>query len=279
MLSKLLVHFYFFFHGTLGLPGAGWLIRRLRPLVPGLWNYPLSLPEIGTAVLDFRDDAAFGFLNFCLGDCGHSKELLRFMERVLHPGAVLWDVGANIGLVSLYFAKPQYGLREIHAFEPNPDALKTLQSLVTCHPTIRVHPVGLGVKDETLEMRASCKGSTDSSLVRELNHRTKIVSIPIRCGDTYLDEKALSHPDVIKIDVEGFEPQVIAGLGQLIQRKRPTIFFEHIWLTEEQIADLVPERYELQYILGDGTMTCKASRRWEGIDAVLTPTERDSLAL
>ena len=128
MLSKLLVGFYRVVHGKLHLPGAGWLIKRLAPVVPGLQAYPVAVAGVGVAVLDLRDEAAFLILNATLGELGTDAVLISFLESVLQPGNVLWDVGANVGFVSGYFAHPRFQLSSLHAFEPNPNPRKTLHS-------------------------------------------------------------------------------------------------------------------------------------------------------
>src|SRR5580658_10305116 len=100
MFCDLLVGFYRVVHGRLHMPGAGWLLKRLAPMLPGLQTYPCPVPEVGVALLDFRDEAAFGMVNSLLGDLGRDAGLYRCLEEALQPGDVFWDVGANIGIVS-----------------------------------------------------------------------------------------------------------------------------------------------------------------------------------
>src|SRR5262245_14344611 len=63
MLSRIIVAFYLFWHGKLGLPGAGWLIRKLQRVVPGLESYSFALRDLGTVTLDFRDETSFEILD------------------------------------------------------------------------------------------------------------------------------------------------------------------------------------------------------------------------
>jgi FkbM family methyltransferase len=273
MLAKLLVHFYFFVHGTLGLPGAGWLLRRLVPIVPGLRSFPLAIPEIGTVILDFRDETSFGILNMRLGDYGDNAKLFRLMERLLGPGKVLWDIGANVGFMCIYFSHPRHQLRAIHAFEPTPVALKPLQSLFHDHPLVHVHPIGLGDCDQKIQMTMSAGSSSLSSLVRSLEGGEQI-TVPIRRGDSYRAEQKLAPPDLIKIDVEGYEPAVLAGLAETIREFRPTILFEHGLLKEQAVRALVPPQYCLFFILNENALTADFSRRMETGDALLVPAAR-----
>ncbi len=277
MLAKLLVQLYLFVHGRLHLPGAGWLIRHLRPIVPGLQAFPFAIPEVGTITLDFEDEASFGILNVYLGEYWGNLKLLRQMEKFLGPGKVLWDVGANIGFMCIYFARPPHCLAAIHAFEPTANPLKTLRSLFANHPLVHVHPIGLGDADEEKQMLVSIRSSSVSSLVQPLENGTP-VRIPIRRGDSYRKEKGLPLPDLIKIDVEGYEPKVLAGLSETIAEKRPVIVFEHGFLTEKVIRSLVPPDYTLYFIVDERTLSRDFKQRLHCNDAFLVPNEKRSLA-
>ena len=271
MIAKALVQFYCFVHGTLHLPGAGWLIRRVRRWVPELRSYPHRVPGLGTAMLDFNDDGSFGFLNYLMGGYGADQRLLEEMERALPEGSVLWDVGANLGFITTYFARRKPALRAIHAFEPNPGPLRTLQSLYAGHSTVSVHPIGLGATDENATMHVTAAGSAYGSVVRTDLQNSHTIPIPIRRGDNYAAERKLEQPDAIKIDVEGFEPKVLAGLSRIIDKKRPIIFFEHIFLKDEDIRALIPAGYRLDFILEDGSLTGDFAERMQGYNAILSP--------
>jgi FkbM family methyltransferase len=273
VLPKLLVAIYRLVHGKLGLPGAGWLIRRMVPVAPGLKAYALEVEGAGTAVLDFRDTAAYGLLNVTLGDYGGDEHLFRCLDKLLKPGDVLWDVGANVGYLALYFARPPHQLREIHAFEPNPRARITLESLFARHPVVRIHPIGLGEKDEQLAMNVAPEGSQLGTLVRKVEGG-ECVMVNIHQGDRYRVKERIPPPDVIKIDVEGFEAQVLKGLSGTIREKRPAIVLEHIWLSDDDLTGLLPESYRLFFIMPDGSLSTDFSLRMKGWNALLLPSER-----
>ena len=273
MLSRLLVNFYVLVHGRLKLPGAGWALRRLRSVVPGLRAYPFDVPGVGTAIIDFQDDAAYGLINFSLGELDNNAALFRFLEQVLKPGSVLWDVGSNIGFICIYFADARHGLAAIHAFEPNPVALKPLQTLFKNHPKVKVHPIGLGATDAELMMNVVPSGSLLSSLVRPVPN-AKPLPVQIRRGDEYWKQHGVEPPDVIKIDVEGYEPQVLAGLSEVVSQFRPIIFFEHLFLSDTDIEQLRPPNYSIVYILDDGGLADHRSKAGPSHDAILLPEEK-----
>jgi FkbM family methyltransferase len=271
--SAMAVAFYKLWHGRLHLPGSGWLLRRAARVWSGLQKYPFPVPDVGTAMLDFRDGAAYGMVNVTLGELGNDSALLRAFACFTNAGENVWDVGANVGYLTLSLVRPPFQFSHIAAFEPNPAALKTLASLFAEHPRVSVHAVGLGAEHGSLELQISPEGSPLGSLVRQLPGATR-VSVPIRRGDDYAREKNLPVPHLIKIDVEGFEPQVLAGLSETIARNRPIIVIEHIWLDETQIRSLVPSGYQILFLLDDGTATRDFARRHLGANAALIPNEK-----
>jgi FkbM family methyltransferase len=272
VLAKFLVTFYFFVHGRLHLPGAGWLIRRVAPYCHGLQRFSLNVPGIGTALLDFRDLAAMGWLNYRLGEHGTDIVLYTYMARFLRPDSVLWDIGANIGTLTAYFASPKFALRSIEAFEPNPNLTPSLQALFSAHPRVHVHSMGLGHTNSELELHLGCSSSL-SSIKRKFD-TGRTIRVPIFQGDGALEKFNLPLPDVIKVDVEGFEAEVFTGLQNTIRTRRPVIFFEHLFFTDEQIRQMIPERYEIRLLLDDGRITADFGLRTLGHDAVLIPEER-----
>jgi FkbM family methyltransferase len=227
---------------------------------------------VGVASLDLRDVAAFGIVNLVLGDLDIDANLYRRLEEALQPGDVFWDVGANVGFVSAYFARPGLKLSSLHAFEPNPVPLKTLQSLFSGNTRCFVHPFGLGDQDTMVTMSLSSLGSCWGTMARDF-HEGMQIQVPVRRGDTAVREMRLPAPDVIKIDVEGFEPSVFAGLAETIAKHRPIITFEHIFLSDDQIKQLVPKGYQLYFIQHDGSIATDISLRQKGRDAIVVPVE------
>jgi FkbM family methyltransferase len=276
MIAGLVVAFYRWWHGTLHRRGAGMLLRRCARFVPRLHDYPLRLAGVGTARVDFRDGGSFYLLNWSLGDWGDEKQLLRLVETVVKPGGVLYDVGANVGLVSAHFARDSFALSRVVAFEPNPAALKSLASLFAGHARVTVVPCGLGDADATATLNAPIGASIQGSLVYPYEGGHK-VQVQIRQGDAVVRELNLPPPDVIKIDAEGYEPKVLAGLAETIARHQPIIFFEHICLMDGALAALAPDGYEMIFIGDDGKLFPELDQRKRGHDAILVPRGRLTL--
>jgi len=61
------------------------------------------------------------------------------MSGYCHSNGVLWDIGANMEIISAHFAHPKYMLKAIHAFEANPDMFAVFQPLFANHPIVKGH--------------------------------------------------------------------------------------------------------------------------------------------
>ena len=275
-LARALVGFYILVHGRLHLRGAGLVLRSAARLLPGLRAFPLAMNEVGTALVDFRESSSFALLNYSLGERGSDWSLLAALAAVLKPGDVFWDIGANVGCLAQHFARPHFQLAEIHAFEPNRLLRPTLESLFAQQPRVHVYLVGLGERDEEREIRVLPHASTDSSLVRDLPGAVPL-AISIRRGDDYRRQAGMAAPSVIKIDVEGFEPQVFRGLSETIREAQPVVFFEHIWLDDDTVRACVPAGYEMAFLLDDGRLTTDFAQRSAGANAILVPAAKAHL--
>lgn len=255
-----------------GLRGRGWLLRSARYL-PERWRrIPFTSPGNVALCLDLAQPEALPLLDFALGDRAQLDALLTVMARVLKPDSVLWDVGGNVGLVSLHFTHPAYQLREIHIFEPIPHLAEHLSRLFAATIT-HVHAVALGECEGTGVLHIPLIDTSTASLVQG-NDGCERLEVAIVSGDQLITNQ-LAVPDVIKIDVEGFEPQVIRGLRETICQHRPILFFEHLFLDNGAIQALCPEGYTLRFIADrDASLSCRIEDRTLGHNAVFVPVEK-----
>jgi FkbM family methyltransferase len=156
-----------------------------------------------------------------LGNC---EPELRHLRRLTQGGGCAVDVGANVGLYTYAMARWH---QEVHAFEPNPLVIRALEAWR--NPRVHVHPVALAagriaatlripVQDgQVLDGWASLGSGRLPSAPRyeELQVRTKP-----------LDDFDLRDVRLIKIDVEGYEVEVLRGAIRTIARSRPVVVIE-----------------------------------------------------
>lgn len=132
----------------------------------------------------------------------------------LPPGSTVLDVGANIGIMACSLAVQRPDLH-IVAIEPVPDNAACLRENVKANGLTNIEIVHAAVSDRPGMLKFSVEGPWSS--VRESG-----VEVPAITLDNFADRDV----SMVKIDVEGWEPHVIAGGAGLLSRKRPLVLME-----------------------------------------------------
>jgi len=150
-------------------------------------------------------------------------------ERSATP-AVALDIGANIGLATLAMATTLPSSARLLAIEPSPRNLSHLRRNLAENGLSRVEVVAaaVGAEPGSLSFHESHFGA-GSHLVSE-HHLARAsmpaVSVRVETLDSIVAARGLERLDFIKVDVEGFEPDVLAGGAGAIERFRPVIHME-----------------------------------------------------
>ena len=180
--------------------------------------------------LDTRDLIDFRVLYLGL----HQSHIVEHLaKRIGGRDAVLWDIGANVGSIALALASRCPRL-QVHAFEPSPAVFGRRERNLGCTPPLaaRVHPHRLALSDasgtspfyESNEPFNSGVGGLASSG----NRQPVPVQVPVRTGTELIDGGDVPAPAFIKLDVEGFEIEVLKGLDRSLGAPGPLeIVFEH----------------------------------------------------
>jgi FkbM family methyltransferase len=155
------------------------------------------------------------------------EALFEFLKPLLpkFKDTVALDVGANIGNHSLFFARY---FKQVHAFEPNPRTFSLLQYNASLVSNITAHNLGLGAEFGTLTLHMNPGNMGEASLVAggrpAARAKGSAAEVRIETLDSMIGQ--LDDVALVKIDVEGFEPQVIQGATAFIAKQRPIIVFE-----------------------------------------------------
>lgn len=272
MLADILIGFYRWWHGRCRIKGAGLLIKFAALWNRGLQNYPLPIAGHGTVLLDLRDIGSFMWLNYAIDGRHQEEALIAIVRAITKPNQVLWDVGANVGLVSALCTGDEFGFRRIEAFEPNPALQGRLHTLFANSSCVRVHNMALGDRDALTMLNLRRGDSTRSSLVAE---GVESVEIPVRTGDSLVQAGTVETPDIIKIDTEGFEAQVLAGLEKTLMVKKPCLLIEESPLLDVVVSRYVSAGYRRFYITRDGHLTSDKNHPVRGHNGALIPPHFD----
>lgn len=132
------------------------------------------------------------------------------------------DVGGNIGLHTVRFAQK---FQQVHSFEPTDINFECLQQNTKTLPGVHLYKLGLGNEPATLtiQLPVDTDNCGNFSIVdfQDYDNRTVDQTIEIRTLDSF--ELA---PDLVKIDVQGFDYNVLVGADKTITQYRPVIIVE-----------------------------------------------------
>jgi len=242
-LADLLLALYRFWHGRLGLKGAGYLIGKIAPLAESLQRFPIRLPEGHSILVDFRDVSSMSWVNHLLGEEFQEAALINAINFATDGDAVVWDIGANCGLFSyLLIHSPK--VKRIIFFEPNEHMFRMCASALIAYPNATGFHAALSDKSEDADLFVPAGATTMGSLQpQKLAPGARRLRVRCITGDDLVAQGAPA-PDVIKIDTEGHEPAVLRGLIKTIRTHKPVIFLEHLNFDEADISSLLPEDYE-----------------------------------
>jgi FkbM family methyltransferase len=160
-------------------------------------------------------------------------ETVRWIDACIAPGDILWDVGSNIGLYAVYAAKR--GAGAVYAFEPfGPTYVQLVRNLIRngCDKTVRA--LNLALSDRTgvasVTLRSFEPGYATTLAGHELPVDAAEQGIGTQAVMTFRAEDLVrivpeARPNHLKIDVDGSEPLVLAGVQPLLPSVR-TILIE-----------------------------------------------------
>jgi len=170
---------------------------------------------------------------------------IALMRRFLRARDVIVDVGANVGYLTRFFAQAVGPLGKVYAFEPNPLIFPLLKRNVAKFRQVAVFDVGLSTNEAEMPLFIPGSNHAVASFVREYpathvfggqGGQLHSVAAKVVRGDEFMaktdidnsDRRRERRIDILKVDVEGWELNVLAGLEKTIMSSRKiTIFCEY----------------------------------------------------
>lgn len=152
------------------------------------------------------------------------------LQYPLPPAPVILDAGANIGMATLWL-RATYPAAEVHCFEPASENFDLLRCNVAGLP--RTHCVHAALGAAVGELRLAMPGShSDNHVIAEpTDANTEVV--PCTTGVAYLERMDLKCVDLLKIDVEGYEIEVVRGFGPVLPRVQAIVGEVHERLVDQ----------------------------------------------
>jgi len=205
-------------------PGRDFLIEKL----PKWFIKPATGKVIVNTSFDFKInlDPVFdkNIENVIYERGVYEQGTVSVLQDFLNPEDTFVDVGANIGWLSLVGAKKVGKKGKVLSFEPVPSTNEVLKSNKELNQftQIQLHEYALGNKEETVTIYPEKENRGGASI---LNHQSNNgVKIEVKTLDSLNLTTTIS---VIKIDVEGFELDVLKGGINTIKKDKPKLIIEH----------------------------------------------------
>lgn len=190
------------------------LIRKYPALI-GVLLGRRSRIHFGDTAWLIRDVAGLGTMQSTILD---AFETLGTSDILGRADPVIVDVGANIGQFTNAI-KLLYPRARIIAFEPDPEVFADLRTNTTSLRMVELHNVALGAQYGTLPFhRHELSGMSTLAAIQDPSRIRRTLDVAVERMDDIVAESVF--PDLIKIDVEGFELETIQGATRTLQRAR-----------------------------------------------------------
>ncbi len=194
--------------------------------------------------------------------------------RFVTAGALVFDIGSHVGDRIAAFRR--LGARVI-ACEPNPSLQPTLRKLYGQDEMVMLEPVAVGAAGGEIEMRINVDNPTVSTASTDFVKASqgapgwedqrwdKSIKVPVTTLDTLVARYGM--PAFIKIDVEGFEAEALAGLTKPV----PALSFEFTTIQRDVARACLSRCQALGYsrynaALGESQTLLHAE--WQGAEAI-----------
>ena len=154
--------------------------------------------------------------------------LQRAIRKYVKRGDTVYDIGANVGYVSLSLAKRVGKDGRVFAFEPVPENLEMLRKNIGLNQLANVSIERVAVSDRAGSDVIRVAGNLSTASMAWHQHDPTAVEIAIQTVviDELTSAGRLPMPGFVKIDVEGAEGRTLSGMRRTIAAARPVLFVE-----------------------------------------------------
>jgi len=215
------------------------------------------LPNGRRMTLWSRGDDWVANQEYWRGWSGYEPETVPAFFALASRARAVFDVGAHVGFYAVLAAHANPTAR-IFAFEPHPRAFERLMKNVAMNRLDNVSCLrsACGEMDGMAQLHSidvdsiPSRSTLDPAMMRP-EWGVCSWSVEVLRLDRLVSDERLAHVDLVKIDVEGTEPQVLRGMPETLRRHRPKIFAEVLpgADTERQLEQLLEPAQYHYYLL------------------------------
>jgi len=208
-------------------------VKRWRRLTKLLVSNSESEKTMTRRGLLFEVDPGDDLQRIVLFEGLHNDEERRICASLLKEESVVIDVGAHVGFYTIFLSALVPSGR-VHSFEPNPGAFSQLERHAEINgcDNVMANNLALGEQEGNGNLSVPDGKSGMASLSGHMHDRfseeevERVNAVSVITLDQYVKGKNVERIDLMKIDVEGWEPFVIQGARSALERFRPWILME-----------------------------------------------------
>ena len=152
------------------------------------------------------------------------RELLR---KILFQGAVVADVGANIGIYSQFLSRCVGPTGLVHSFEPSPDNFRRLSAAARNLSNVRITEAAVGERSGECQLYISDNLNVDHRAYMAQGDSRRTVPTQMVALDDYF--KPGQRVDLIKVDIQGYELHALRGAQRLLQENLDLNLLIELW--------------------------------------------------
>jgi FkbM family methyltransferase len=161
------------------------------------------------------------------------SNITNVIKRIVRPGAVVFDIGANIGVYTLVMSRQVGDYGRVYAFEPQHQEFNKLRENVSLNRLANVRLMACALSDQpgtaTLYSHSGEVANRAASSLRLERVSGNAISQAVELStiDQIIQTEKVERLDFLKIDTEGHDFRVLQGAQASISRFRPHVIFEY----------------------------------------------------
>lgn len=189
--------------------------------------------------------------------CAYDLQLVA--RHIIKPGMCVWDVGANLGIMSVLAAYRVGEGGAVYALEADPSyadrVFRSAQRLSKAYQPVNVLCSAIANRSGVLEFAIAKQGHARNKLLGLADENFEVEArkmVPTIRGDELLE--IWRAPDFIKMDVEGAELEALRGSRKVLECSRPIFYIEVSPENQSAVSELFRDyNYDIFHLQGDGT--------------------------